>query len=168
MEIIYREAGPEDAGAILDFCKLIGGESDNLSYGAEGLRFTEEEEAQFLRNARENPDYRFLLALDGEAIVGTSGVEKYGGQRCAHRAVFAISVRKSHWGLGIGSGLLQRQIAFAKAAGAEIMELEVRSDNERAMGLYKKFGFVPYGTFPRFFKIGVEYFDAVCMTLSLQ
>lgn len=167
MKITYREAGPKDAQAILDYCKLIGGESDNMSFGAEGHRFTVQQEQEFLKNAQSNPNFRFLLALDGEAIVGTSSVEKHRQARFAHRSVFAVSVRKSHWGQGIGSGLMERQLAFIKEAGAEIVELEVRADNERAKALYKKFGFVPFGTYPRFFKFGDEYFDAVYMTKML-
>lgn len=167
MEITYREAGPADAGAVLEYCKRIGGESDNMSFGAEGLRFSVEQETEFLKNALENPSFRFLLALDGAEIVGTSSVEKYRNARFGHRASFAVSVRQSHWHQGIGSGLMARQLEFAKNAGAEIVELEVRSDNVRAMGLYKKFGFVPFGTYPRFFKIGGDYFDAVYMTKSL-
>lgn len=167
MEIIYREARPEDAGAVLEFCKAVGGESDNLSFGAEGYPATEEQEASFLENSLSDPNFRFLLALDGATIVGTSSVQKYGRPRMAHRSSIAISVRKSHWGKGIGSGLMEQQLEFAKNAGAEIMELEVRADNVRAIGLYKKFGFVPFGTFPRFFKIGGEYFDAVYMTKML-
>lgn len=164
MAILYREAVPEDAEALLAYCKLIGGESDNLSFGAEGLHVTEEQEAEFLKNAEANPNFQFLLALDGDEIVGTSSIEKYGSPRYAHRAVFAVSVRKSHWHQGIGSGLMERQLAFAKEAGAEMVELEVRADNVPALGLYQKFGFVPFGTYPRFFKLGGEYFDAVYMT----
>lgn len=167
MEIIYREAVPEDAQALLDYCKLIGSESDNMSFGAEGLPFTVDREAEFLKNAQSNPNFRFLLALDGDTIVGTSSVEKHGQARFAHRSVFAVSVRKSHWSRGIGSGLMERQLAFIKEAGAEIVELEVRTDNIRAISLYKKFGFVPFGTYPRFFKFGEAYFDAVYMTCTL-
>lgn len=167
MEITYREAGPADAGAVLEFCKIIGSESDNMTFGAEGHPFSVEQEAAFLENSLSDPNSRFLLALDGATIVGTSSVQKYGRPRMAHRSSIAISVRKSHWGMGIGSGLMERQLEFVKHAGAEIVELEVRSDNVRAMGLYKKFGFIPFGTYPRFFKIGGEYFDAVYMTKSL-
>ncbi|MDO5400868.1 MAG: GNAT family N-acetyltransferase [Eubacteriales bacterium] len=168
MEIIYREATPGDAGALLDFLKIIGGESDNLNFGAEGLPFTVAQEEKFLeKNSSNAPGYRMLLALDGDNVVGSSTVEKYSSHRSAHRCQFSIAVRKSHWGKAIGSGLMERQLEFAKKAGAEIMQLAVRSDNVRAMGLYKKFSFVPFGTYPRFFKIGGAYFDAVYMTKSL-
>ena len=42
-----RIATPEDAAAILAFCKLAGAETDNLSFGAEGVSFTVEQEQEF-------------------------------------------------------------------------------------------------------------------------
>ena len=48
-EIKIQRALPEDAQALLDYIRIIGGESDNLSFGAEGLPFTVEQEADFIR-----------------------------------------------------------------------------------------------------------------------
>ncbi len=50
----------------------------------------------------------------------------------------------------------------------EIIDLEVRSDNVRAIHLYQKFGFVKIGTFPKYFKIGNSYADCDIMYLDLQ
>lgn len=50
---------------------------------------------------------------------------------------------------------------------AELLSLEVRSDNERAKALYRKFGFTTFGTFPKYFKIGGRCYDVDCMTLAL-
>lgn len=58
------------------------------------------------------------------------------------------------WGNHIGTRLLEQVIDFARnTAKAEILSLEVRSDNARAIALYKKFGFETVGTFPGFLKI---------------
>ena len=40
MNIIYREAEPSDAGKFLEYCKRVGAESDNLTFGAEGIPFS--------------------------------------------------------------------------------------------------------------------------------
>ena len=167
MEITYREARPEDAKALLDYLKTVGGESDNLSFGAEGLPFSVEAEEAYLENLQKNPRSRSLLALDGDSIVGHSSIDGSSHPRFGHRCSLAISVRKSHWGRHIGSGLMERQIAFAREAGAEIIGLEVRSDNDRAIALYRKFGFEKYGSYPKFFKINGEYFDIDYMNLYL-
>ena len=85
-----------------------------------------------------------------------------------HRGEFGVSVLKCEWGQGIGSMLLEAIIDFAKnVAHAEIISLEVRSDNERAIKLYEKYGFEKIGCFKGFFKIEGEYVDFDLMNLYL-
>ena len=58
-------------------------------------------------------------------------------------------------------------ISFARdVAKVEIISLEVRSDNKRAIALYQKFGFETIGTFPGFLKIHGE--DVSCDIMRLQ
>ena len=64
-------------------------------------------------------------------------------------------------------GRIRDSLELARAQGLEIIELEVRSDNPRAIRLYEKFGFVRIGHYPGFFKIGGEYFDCELMNLYL-
>ena len=58
-------------------------------------------------------------------------------------------------------------LSFAKSSGVEQINLEVRSDNNRAIALYKKFGFHKLCTFPGFFKINGELVDFDLMNLDL-
>ena len=167
MEITYREAAPADAAALLDYMKQVGSESDNLSFGAEGLSFSVEQEAAILESIKTNPRSIMLLAFDGNEIVGNASIHGSSRPRFSHRYELAITVRKSHWGQGIGTALMVRLIAFAKEIGAEVISLEVRSDNDRAVALYRKFGFEKFGTYRKFFKFGEAYFDADYMNLYL-
>ena len=168
MNIIYREAEPSDAGKFLEYCKIVGAESDNLTFGAEGIPFTISQEADFIRKFAGNPDSVMLVAFDEGELVGTGAVSSISGKnRFAHRRDIAISVRKDYWGKGIGSGLMNLLLDFCKKTGAESVELEVRSDNERAIALYKKFGFEKIGTNERYFKIDGEFFAADYMNLYL-
>ncbi len=52
-------------------------------------------------------------------------------------------------------------------AYTEILSLEVRSDNVRAIRLYEKYGFQKIGQFKGFFKINGEYVDFDLMNLEL-
>ena len=85
-----------------------------------------------------------------------------------HRGVFGISLKKAWWGCGAASALMEAILAFAKEKGFEQLNLEVRSDNIRAIRLYKKYGFQKLCTFPRFFKINEEYIDFDLMKLELN
>ena len=49
-----ERARPEDAAALLDYLKIIGGETDNLSFGPEGVPLSVEAEQDYLRQARES------------------------------------------------------------------------------------------------------------------
>lgn len=168
MNIIYREAEPSDAGKFLEYCKIVGGESDNLTFGAEGLPFTISQQADYIRKFNGNPNSVMIVAFDEGELIGTGAVSVVSGKpRFAHRSEIAISVRKDYWNKGIGTGIMNILMDFAKKSGAEVLELQVRSDNEKAIGLYKKFGFEKIGTYEKYFKIGEEYADADFMNLYL-
>lgn len=165
--IIIREASPEDAEELLVYMKRIGGESDNLSFGAEGLTITAEQERAFLQGMREDRRCVFYCAWKGEHLVGTGSLSGLPRRMC-HRAELAISVLKTEWGQGIGSRIMEALIAYAGNNGIEILNLEVRSDNAGAIHLYEKFGFRHIGTSPAFFKIGGQYADFELMYLDLR
>ena len=65
------------------------------------------------------------------------------------------------------SALTEAVLAFAKENGFEQLNLEVRSDNARAIRLYEKYGFRKLCTFPDFFKIDGESIDFDLMNLEL-
>ena len=168
MNITYREAEPSDAGKFLEYCKRVGAESDNLTFGAEGLPFTISQQADYIRKFAGNPNSVMIVAFDEGELIGTGAVSVVDGRpRFAHRSEIAISVRKDYWGKGIGSGIMNVLMDFAKKSGAEVLELQVRSDNEAAISLYKKFGFEKIGTNEKFFKINDEFFAADYMNLYL-
>ena len=167
MEILYRSAQASDAAQLLEYLKKVGGETDNLTFGSEGIPYIVEQEEELLRRMAASPHSRFFLALDGEQIVGNACVNGSGNPRFAHRRTLAITVLRNYWGRGIGTGLMEQMFRFSRATGAEQLYLEVRSDNERAKALYRKFGFRSFGTFPKYFKIEGNCFDVECMTADL-
>ena len=163
-----RRAMPDDAEKILEYCKIIGGETENLTFGSEGVSFTLEQEQEYLERILRSDRQIYLVAVDDEEVVGTAVSEAYGRPRLAHRGEISISVKKSMWGNHIGTRFMEEIIYFAKTpAHIEIISLEVRSDNERAISLYKKFGFEKIGTFHGFLKINGADIDCDIMTLHL-
>ena len=49
-EFDIREATPEDAEKIIAYLAQVGGETDYLSFGKEGLPISTEEEEKFIQN----------------------------------------------------------------------------------------------------------------------
>ena len=163
-----RQATTKDAQAVLDFCKLVGGESDNLTYDGKGLPFTPEEEAAYLASMEASDHNFFLIAWEQGQIVGTCSYSGYANERLAHRGELGIAVRKSMWGRQVGSRLMEEIIGLARNnAHAEILSLEVRSDNLRAIALYQKYGFEKIGQFKGYLKINGELVDFDLMNLYL-
>ena len=66
------------------------------------------------------------------------------------------------------SALTEAVLAFATENGFEQLNLEVRSDNARAIRLYEKYGFRKLCTFPDFFEIHGESIDFDLMNLALN
>ena len=164
---VIERARPEDAAALLDYLKIIGGETDNLSFGAEGVPLSIEEEQAYLRAQCDSADNaQFFANVNGE-IIGTASLNRR-SNRMSHRGVFGISLKKAWWGCGAASALMEAILAFAKENGFEQLNLEVRSSNVRAIHLYEKYGFRKLCTFPNFFKINGEYIDFDLMNLELN
>ena len=168
MDIVYREAERSDAKGMLLHLNTVGGETDNLSYGKDTFLISEQKEEKFIgRFLMSKNDAMFVAVCDGK-IVGNAVVERNRIARYSHRAEISLTVLRDFWGKGIGTHLMKMMIDFAKTVGIEILYLEVRNDNHRALSLYEKFGFESIGIFKNFFKIGEKYLDATIMTLELQ
>lgn len=167
MELTIREATPDDAEALLEYTRIVGGETGNLSFDGNGLSLSVEQERKFISTIAADGRSVMLVAYDGLVLVGTGQLSSF-SRRFAHRGELAVSVRKAWWGKGIGTRLMSALVDFAKnSAQVEVVSLEVRSDNKRAISLYRKFGFETFGVYRRFFKIDGAYFDADYMNLYL-
>ena len=166
VNIMIKEAKPEDAAKLIEYTKLVGAQTDNLSFGKEGAGDIHEVE-EFIKRISSDSKSVMYFAWKNDDIVGCANISGM-KRRMSHRANFAISVAKSEWGSGIGSTLLEKCISFAKDNEIEIINLDTRSDNIRAISLYKKFGFIKIGRMPAFSKINGEYIDADLMYLDLR
>lgn len=167
MDIIIEKANPADAEGLLAHLRIIGGETDNVTFGAEGMPFTVEQEEKFLRSMENSPKSVLYVAKADGVIIGDASLSGSPRERIAHRATLGISVQKKYWNLGIGSRLISAIIEFAKSADIEIIELSVRSDNPAAIHLYEKFGFRVIGEFPGMLKVRGENVDGTLMNLYL-
>ncbi len=151
-----RSVEPDDAGSMLEYMKIMLGETPFLLRTPDEFNYSAEEEAAVLTRRRDDPRFLMLLVvLDGQ-IIASADVCSHGAKsRLMHRGELGISVRKDYWRQGIGSALMERLIAFAKQSGYEQIELTVESKNRRALALYFKYGFMVYGTRPH----GMKYPD---------
>ena len=84
-------------------------------------------------------------------------------RKLRHRCRCGISIEKDFWGLGIGRALTESCIECARKAGYTQMELEVVSDNKRAVSLYKSVGFQEMGRNPLGFNSDINGMQEIIM-----
>ena len=109
-------------------------------------------EKERIGGIKEDDRQTMLSVFDGDRIIGNIVVRRVTKNRkTAHRCSIGIGIRKEYQGLGLGTILLEKAIAFAREAGYTNMELGVLSDNLPAQGLYRKMGFIECGRLPEAF-----------------
>lgn len=161
-----REPSPDDAAQMLAFARRIGGETDNLLFGPEGLPLNEEQERQYLANCSDGMySWMYVAEADG-MLVGTCSMTRGRRARAMHRAELSAAVAKSHWSRGIGTAMLKRLLEEGRAVGVTAFTLEVRADNAAAVHVYEKLGFRTVGRLERFFRINGQYHAALLMELD--
>ena len=166
--LLLREAEGGDAAQVLEFLNRVGGESDNLLFGENGFPMAEDRERAFLELQRRAEKSLLLAGFVGDELVSISSVDALTArERVAHRAGLSVTVGKDCWGLGIGRRAMEALISFAKSAGLEVLQLEVRADNRRAVALYEGLGFERLGLCKKFMKVNGRDFDAWYMNLYL-
>jgi RimJ/RimL family protein N-acetyltransferase len=166
--LTIREAAPEDARALLDYIENVSGESGFLGFGPGEFELSEGEEADYLRRMRDADNQLYLVGLINDMIVSTLTFSAGRRVRVRHSGEFGMSVRKQLWGLGIGSLMLEALIAWAGETGiVKKINLRVRTDNQRAIALYRRKGFVIEGTIHREIFLDGQYYDHHWMGLVL-
>jgi putative acetyltransferase len=88
-----------------------------------------------------------LVAERNAEVVGTCGLHPAPQMRRRHVWMLGISIDPEAQGQGVGSTLMQAVCDYADNWAAALrIELTVFTDNEHALALYRKFGFVIEGT----------------------
>jgi ribosomal-protein-alanine N-acetyltransferase len=83
-------------------------------------------------------------------LVGYAGISRLGRTAPFEYEVHTIGVDPAYQGRGIGRRLLDELIAFADGGA---VYLEVRTDNEAAIALYRSTGFAQIGLRRRYYRV---------------
>ncbi len=138
--ILIRAVRPDDAPALAAIRNM-----PNVRHGTLALPFSRVEETQS-HIAKLGPDNHLLVAECGGEVVGSAGLNRYSGRR-SHVGGVGIAIGDPWQEQGVGKALMTAIVDLADNwRGLRRIELNVYSDNERAIALYKRFSFYCEGT----------------------
>ncbi|NWF70522.1 MAG: GNAT family N-acetyltransferase [Chloroflexi bacterium] len=143
-----RPAVPQDAAAINALNREIADEpNNNVLWGAGEYTRTVEDERLIIeeRAAAENSTTLIAVSADNK-VVGLLAC--YGGKRQAmrHTAGIGIHVQKDWRDKGVGTALMNAVVDWARTNPViHRLELDVFTDNARAVHVYENVGFVAEG-----------------------
>ncbi|MUL77235.1 ribosomal protein S18-alanine N-acetyltransferase [Mycolicibacterium sp. CBMA 226] len=103
----------------------------------------------FIRELESDHNH-YVAARDGKLLVGYAGISRLGRKPPFEYEIHTIGVDPAYQGQGIGRELLEALLGIAD--GGTVF-LEVRTDNEPAIGLYESTGFVKMGVRKRYYRI---------------
>ena len=136
-----------DEQNLIDQMKKVDRETKFLARGEGEFNFTLEQERTFIENSLSDDNRLFLVSeVDGKIIGNCAVGVVSSNKRYQHRASLGIAICKDYWHMGIGTKMITECINWCKEKGLEQLELEVVTENSRAIPVYEKLGFKVYGT----------------------
>ncbi len=168
-KVIIRKVNKSDAKALVEYVNIIAGQSDFLTFGVGEFDVSIEEEEKIIENSLKKDNKLFIIAEYKGEIIGNLNFSGGSRQRTVHTGEFGISVLRAYWGNKIGEELINYLINWSKKTGIiRKINLRVRTDNERAICLYRKLGFVEEGILKRDFLIDDNFYDSLMMGLLIN
>jgi len=158
MEITIRKGEPADAEGIWKCYTAPRVVRDTLQLPYRSLESVRE----LLIKSAEG-DHILVAVVDGD-VVGVIGLHTSSRPRVNHRGEIGMMVRDDWQGKGVGTAIMRAVIGLAdKWLNLTRIELTVFTDNERAIALYRKFGFEIEGTLRKYAFRDGEFVDAYVM-----
>lgn len=137
---------PELAEDMIEYLKDTAGETPFLLRNPDEACYALEIEKEILGGLLDDPYSVMMAAIVEGKIAGNCAINGIGRKRkLCHRCSMAIALYQAYWNLGIGTAMIDYLAELAKQIGYEQMDLEVVSENTRALALYRKCGFIESG-----------------------
>ena len=165
-----REPNIDDAAGIISVMTAADTETLFLARNPGEFCTSVENEKNIIDGVLKNPNCTWFVAeYDGE-IVGQCSVglvRSY--QRYRHRAEVAFVILKEFWNIGIGGKMMLECLKWCMDNSVSQVELDVVTTNEKALKMYKNFGFEVVGTIPNALKYADDqYADEYMMVKILS
>jgi RimJ/RimL family protein N-acetyltransferase len=159
-----RRAAARDASSFLELWRTVVAEGRYVR--TEQVTLTVRHYRRRFRHSWTSEEAE-LVAVEGTRVIGHLNVSREESPATRHVASLGMSVVPDRRGQGVGKALLKSCLDWAREFGVEKLALSVYPDNERAIGLYRKMGFVEEGRLSGHSKKAMGYRDEIVMGLWL-
>jgi len=143
---IVRPVDLDDARAIINLHQDIDAESDFMLYGKDERKMTVQAVRKRITEWKKSEKSGMFVSIMNGEFAGFLVVLSGPSPRSSHRASIVVGVRQAFQGKNVGTTLMQKADMWAQEVGITKLELTVVDNNERAIHLYKKFGYSVEGT----------------------
>lgn len=167
-EITLRPAAPDDSSAIMSTVRSI---SPERSYVLMEQYGKDEKSAREYILGMDRQNNLLLVAIANNAVIGCLAALQadYGRRpRSAHILNVGLHLIEAYRGLGIGTGLLDYAIGWAREHGFKKLTACIFTKNKRSLHVFSKAGFKEECIRQKQIRIGHEYIDEVCMGMLVE
>ncbi|MGE0448478.1 MAG: GNAT family N-acetyltransferase [Dehalococcoidia bacterium] len=167
--LTVRSVAPDEAPELIAYLNAISTESEFLGFSPGELTMTIEEERQFIERCGASPGAIAMAGFVDDSIVASLTFLVGFKSRTRHLGELGMSVRQAFWGLGVGTAMAGTFIEWAhQEPSVTKVNLRVRTDNQRALAIYRRYGFSVEGTLRRDICVDGRYFDHYAMGLLVD
>lgn len=167
VDIIIREAIPDDAKQVLSFLNKVATQTEFITQSMDSNLISVEEEEKQLDAIYVSDNNCVVLALADERIIGMATVQGSAIPKVKHIGEVGIVIDEVFWRMGLGRLLMEEVIYWSQEFSViKRLELKVQERNERARALYQKVGFKEEAIMERGAQVDGKYFN-VCLMSKL-
>jgi L-phenylalanine/L-methionine N-acetyltransferase len=164
-----RRGDPSDAEQLARLADSVSAEPEGWLISVAGEWRSAGDERRYLKALRRYAHAAvFVAEREDGRLVGRLSVGRDPHPASSHVADVGLMVAADARRQGVGTGLLEAAVAWAREAGVRKLELHVFPWNEAAIALYESFGFEQEGFRRQHYRRGGEYVDAILMAYRVE
>lgn len=161
----YTIVQSEEEKELYACMKQLDLETKYMLYLPEERQYDGEKMKQMIRSI--NQDGAIIGAKEAGKIVGYLSLNVSPLAKIKHTAYIVMGITKDFQGQGVGKQLFKRAIALAEEKELHRLELTVIEENQVAVHLYQRMGFVQEGIKQDSIYMDGQYYDEVYMARLL-
>jgi len=166
--VVIRQAEVYDAESLLNCIKTYIPTSNYIPKLESEIKLTIDQEKEWINSFILNDNSLLLVAEYEGKVIGN--IDLTGNRRkiMEHTAVIGMGLLQEWQHIGLGTAILSAIIEWAKNNPIlELIWLQVYTENEAGLNLYRKMGFTENGIIQNFFKQDNKYFHNLTMSLTV-